>query len=198
MSLWVFLLAAILLSLERLCYIWAWHYPESFRAFCARPATAVLGEPVAALQKLFYCFKGLQLAVFIGWCYFHGGGVLSLFNGNPLALTVGGASLIAGQLLNFSVFYRLGRVGVFYGNKFGHEIPWSREFPFSLLKHPQYVGVVLSIWGFFLIMRFPHADWYLLPILETAYYALGIRFEQTKKLCSKLRSFATPLPTGER
>lgn len=198
MRLWAFLLAAILLSFERLCYIWAWHLPESFQSFCARHAATVLGEPVAALQKLFYCFKGLQLAVFIGWCYLHGGASWSSLSISPLALRIGGVALLIGQILNFSVFYRLGKVGVFYGNKFGYEIPWRREFPFSLLKHPQYVGSVLSIWGFFLIMRFPHVDWYALPILETVYYALGIHFEQTKSSAASVRvSPPHPLPESE-
>jgi phosphatidyl-N-methylethanolamine N-methyltransferase len=178
MSLWAFLVAAVLLSLERLCYIWAWHAPESFRAFCARPAVAALGEPVAVLEKLFYGFKAIQFAVFLGWCYLHGGGPFSSLSGDFVVVVLGGVSIVAGQLLNFSVFYRLGRIGVFYGNKFGYEIAWSRAFPFSFLKHPQYVGVVLSIWGFFLAIRFPHDDWYLLPMLETTYYVLGIHFEQ--------------------
>jgi hypothetical protein len=82
-------------------------------------------------------------------------------------------------MLNMSVFYRLGKVGVFYGRQLGYEIPWCRAFPFSLLRHPQYVGTLLSIWGFFLVMRFPHNDWYLLPTLETVYYVLGAYFEQT-------------------
>jgi hypothetical protein len=30
----------------------------------------------------------------------------------------------------------------------------------------------------FLIMRFPHADWYLLPAIETVYYVLGAYCEQ--------------------
>ena len=94
------------------------------------------------------------------------------------SLGLGGALLVVGQILNVSVFYRLGKVGVFYGNKLGYEIPWCRAFPFSVLKHPQYVGTLLSIWGFFLIMRFPHDDWYLLPTVETMYYVLGAYFEQ--------------------
>jgi methylene-fatty-acyl-phospholipid synthase len=98
--------------------------------------------------------------------------------GGVLSLVVGGALIVVGQSLNLSVFYRLGRVGVFYGNRFGYEISWRREFPFSLLQHPQYVGTVLSIWGFFLVLRFPHDDWYLLPTLETVYYAVGAYFEQ--------------------
>jgi phosphatidyl-N-methylethanolamine N-methyltransferase len=67
---------------------------------------------------------------------------------------------------------------VFYGDKFGYEVCWCRKFPFSLLKHPQYVGALLSIWGFFLAMRFPHEDWYILPALETVYYSLGAYFER--------------------
>ncbi len=94
------------------------------------------------------------------------------------SFTLGGALIVTGQVLNVSVFYRLGEVGVFYGNRFGYQIPWCNEFPFSLLKHPQYVGTLLSIWGFFLAMRFPHPDWCVLPMLETAYYSLGAYLEQ--------------------
>ena len=71
-----------------------------------------------------------------------------------------------------------GNNGVFYGNRFGYETHWVKDFPFSLLKHPQYVGAVLSIWGFFIAMRFPRPDWYLLPCLETVYYFLGAYFEE--------------------
>jgi len=86
--------------------------------------------------------------------------------------------MAAGQALNVSVFHRLGKIGVFYGNKLGYRIPWSRKFPFSCLKHPQYVGALLTIWGFFLVMRFPYDDWYLLPVLETVYYGFGAYFER--------------------
>jgi len=178
MSLWIFFVAAVLLSLERLCYVWAWRSPQSFRAFCDRPAVAAFGDPVAVLQKLFYCFKGIQFAVFFGWCYFHGYGSLPPFSRDLVALAMGTVAIVAGQFLNFSVFYRLGKIGVFYGNKFGYVVPWCREFPFSLLRHPQYMGVLLSIWGFFLAMRFPHDDWYILPTLQTAYYVLGAYLEQ--------------------
>jgi hypothetical protein len=178
MTLWVFLLAAAMLSLERICYVWISRAPGRFRAFCNRPAVAYFGKPVDVLQKLFYGFKGIQLAVFLGWCYFHGHGSPSPLHGGVFSLGGGSALIVAGQILNLSVFYRLGRVGVFYGNQLGYEIPWRRAFPFSLLKHPQYVGAVCSIWGFFLTMRFPHDDWYMLPTLETAYYILGAHFEE--------------------
>jgi hypothetical protein len=178
MNLWAFLAAALLLSLERLFYIWVSRTPSAFRAWCDRPAVAALGEPVEVLQKLFYGFKALQGAVFFGWCYWQGNGTPGAFGGDVAALGAGVALLVVGQLLNMSVFYRLGKVGVFYGNRLGYELPWCRAFPFSWLKHPQYVGTVLAIWGLFLIVRFPHDDWYVLPALETVYYAVGAYFEQ--------------------
>jgi len=178
MSLWALLGVAALLSLERLCYVWIWRAPEAFRAWCDRPAVARIGKPVDVVQKLFYGFKVIQGAVFVGWCYVYSQGVLWPLSGSAWSLGLGGTLVVVGQILNVSVLYRLGKVGVFYGNKLGYETPWCRTFPFSLLKHPQYVGTVLSIWGFFLIMRFPHDDWYLLPTVETVYYALGAYFEQ--------------------
>jgi hypothetical protein len=40
--------------------------------------------------------------------------------------------------------------------------------------------VVLTIWGFFLGMRFPHDDWFMLPVLETLYYAVGAQLEDER------------------
>jgi len=45
--------------------------------------------------------------------------------------------LIVGQFLNYTVFHRLERGGVFYGARFGHAVPWCTDFPFSVLRHPQ-------------------------------------------------------------
>ena len=178
MSLWVFVCAAALLGVERICYLWIWRVPDKFRALCADPVVAWIGEPVEALRFLFCGFKILQCAVFFTWCYIYGHGSLLPANGIAWSLGLGALMIAAGQALNVAVFHRLGKIGVFYGNKFGHRIPWSRKFPFSCLKHPQYIGALLSIWGFFLVMRFPHDDWYILPALETLYYALGAYFER--------------------
>jgi len=175
---WVFLFAAALLSLERICYLRIWRNPEAFRASCMRAPVIHAREPVNALRYLFYGFKLLQCAVFIGWCYIHGDGQLVALAGGRFANLLGAALIMIGQLLNLSVFYRLGNVGVFYGNKFGYPVPWNPKFPFSIIDHPQYVGALLTIWGFFLVARFPHDDWYFLPLLETAYYFAGAYFER--------------------
>ena len=120
MSLWIFLCAAALLSLERICYLWIWRAPGDFCALCARPAITRIGTPVDVLQFLFCGFKILQCAVFLAWCFVYGNGSLWPPSSDPLSLTLGAALLIGGQILNISVFYRLGKVGVFYGNKFGY------------------------------------------------------------------------------
>jgi phosphatidyl-N-methylethanolamine N-methyltransferase len=171
------LVAAVGLALERACYVGIARAPGPFQRLCARPTIVRLGEPIDVVQKLFYGFKVLQLSLFVGWCWAHEPAAPALLNGSAGALLIGGVLLVAGQILNASVFYRLGRVGVFYGNILGHAVPWCREFPFSVLSHPQYVGTVLSIWGFFLAARFPGDDWFVLPALETVYYVVGARLE---------------------
>lgn len=166
--------AGALLGVERAVYVWIARAPASFRRWCARGLHGRLGEPVSAVQWLFLAFKILQVGVFVGWCAGRDGTFLSL---HAASLGVGAALLVIGQGLNVLVLYRLGRVGMFFGDRFGYDVPWCRAFPFSVLTHPQYVGAVLSIWGFFLVARFPERDWFLVPMLETALYVAGACLE---------------------
>jgi phosphatidyl-N-methylethanolamine N-methyltransferase len=174
----IFFCVAFLLSIERICYLWIWRKAAAFRYWSARPIWAWIGAPVDILAVLFGGFKALQVAVFAGWCYVYGNGSLWPLNGTVPSLTAGALLIAIGQSLNIGVFYRLGKVGVFYGSKFGYRVPWQEGFPFSFFKHPQYVGTVLSIWGFFLLMRFPHNDWYVVPALESVYYGVGAYLER--------------------
>jgi methylene-fatty-acyl-phospholipid synthase len=172
----LFVCAAVLLSLERIAYVLIWRHPERFGAWCARSAGGGQGPPVERVRALFFVFKAIQAAVFAGWISAHGGAAPASA-GLP-AVAAGIALVAAGQVLNLGVFARLGTTGVFYGNRFGCDVPWCRAFPFSVLSHPQYVGTVLSIWGLFLMTRYPYSDWYLLPALETGYYWVGARLER--------------------
>ena len=131
MTLWFLLGAAVVLSLERLCYIYVSRAPERFRRFCQRPVVAPLGAPVEVLQKLFYGFKAMQFTVFLGWCYVHGQGSLSPPGRGVWHLGAGGALIVVGQILNCAALYRLGKVGIFYGRQLGYDVAWSRAFPFS-------------------------------------------------------------------
>lgn len=54
--------------------------------------------------------------------------------------------LSVGQLFNISVFYTLGKDGVYYGARWGRSVPWVDGFPF-IVKDPQYMGVTLTLAG---------------------------------------------------
>ncbi|MFO0775701.1 MAG: methyltransferase [Nitrospiraceae bacterium] len=178
MTLWSLCVAAGVLSLERVCYAWVWRHPRAFRRWCTHPLLASMGEPVDVLRNLFVLFKTLQLTVFVGWCYLYGGGVLIQPEEHGLWIGLGGALIAVGQMLNLGVFVQLGKIGVFYGNKLGYHVPWCERFPFTVIRHPQYVGAVLTIWGFFMTTRFPYDDWFVLPVLQTGYYVAGAYLEQ--------------------
>lgn len=178
MTLWSLLIAAGALSLERFWYAWVCHHPESFRRFCSKPVVALFGEPVNVLRNFFFCFKTLQLSIFFGWCYLYGEGTIIPPGEDGLWIGMGSVLIAIGQVLNVGVFLQLGKIGIFYGNELGYHIPRCQDFPFSLLRHPQYVGAVLSIWGFFMTTRFPYDDWFILPILQTGQYAIGAYLEQ--------------------
>jgi methylene-fatty-acyl-phospholipid synthase len=171
----MFVAAAGALAVERVAYGWIYNNPQRF-AIAARRVPIPGGlDPVSFLELLFFVFKLVQAAVFVAWCLEHGGVVVS--SDRALALTTGVTMIGAGQYLNLRVFQLLGREGVFFGNRFGLVLPWQQRFPFSWMRHPQYVGASLTIWGLFLALRFPAADWIVLPLLETAYYAAGSLFE---------------------
>jgi methylene-fatty-acyl-phospholipid synthase len=166
---------AALLSLERLTYAAVWRAPNAFRRWSDRHARQ--RSAIDTLVLLFVAFKVLQTAVFLGWCFAHNGNLLPYSSDGRVPIA-GGVLIAAGQILNISVFRVLGRVGVFYGNRLGQVVPWRQTFPFTWFEHPQYVGTVLTIWGFFVLMRFPAPDWLVVPALETVYYALGAYFER--------------------
>lgn len=177
MSLSLFAVAAFLLALERVCYVWVARWPASFLAVHSRVTGVRSSDPTTVVERLFLFFKLVQAGVFAAWLWVHGEGSFWPVDTPAAAVLLGGAAVAAGQTLNLAVFQRLGRTGVFYGDRFGFDAPWVDAFPFSVCRHPQYTGTVLTIWGLFLIARFPHADWWALPALETLYYAIGARLE---------------------
>jgi methylene-fatty-acyl-phospholipid synthase len=183
--------AAALLAVERASYAVIARVPGAFVRLCSRLAPSVRGGPVAVVGRLFCGFKALQVAVFGLWCWVHGGVAVSA-DEPLLVLPLAGTLIAVGQVLVLATFHRLGRIGVFFGDRFGYQLGRCREFPFSLLAHPQYVGTVLTIWGLFLALRFPHDDWYALPLIETLYYAAATRLESPGGPVQSLRKTMAP------
>jgi len=100
-----------------------------------------------AVERAVYALKAHQTTVFAAWCLVYGNGSLAPAHPGPIVLGGAAALVVVGQILVIATFYRLGRTGVFFGDRFGYEVRHCREFPFSLLSHPQYVGTMLTIWG---------------------------------------------------
>ena len=130
---------------------------------------------VTVVERLFHTFKGLQFGVFIAWCNAHGGRFPFPAPHGPFVTVLCWTLAGAGQVLVVSTFYQLGRTGVFFGDQLGHAVPRCRAFPFSLLSHPQYVGTLLTIWGGFMLVRFPHDDWWAFSRPSTIRAGCGSR-----------------------
>ena len=69
-------------------------------------------------------------------------------------------------------------VGVFYGDRFDHQGPWCRGVSLLIVQTSAICRHAALHLGFFLVVCFPHDDWYLLPLLETGYYTLSAYFER--------------------
>lgn len=167
--------AAALLGLERIFYFWLSRRPLTFVRIC-RSAGGL--DPVRAVEGLFYAFKTIQAGVFLWWCLAFSGGALLPVAAGPVAVAAGALLVAGSQVLNVMAFRRLGRVAAFYGREFGLSVPWRSEPPFTWTRHPQYLASVGTTWGVFLIFRFPHDDWFWLPLLTTVYYWLGATLER--------------------
>lgn len=77
---------------------------------------------------------------------------------SKLELLIPAFVLVAfGQLLNFRVYQLLGRDGVYYGFRFGKQIPWQTSWPYgnsnSLVRFrdPQYVGSMSTLVGLLIL-----------------------------------------------
>lgn len=94
--------------------------------------------------------KVVQFSSVAAWLGIRGaniGGIARLVMQEPL-LAVGGVGLVIfGQVLNAGIYRAIGHKGVYYGFKLGHTIPWVDGFPFTVVRHPQYVGSVATVVG---------------------------------------------------
>jgi hypothetical protein len=85
-----------------------------------------------------------------------------------------------GQSLNAGIFAAIGHVGVYYGFKLGHKVPWVTGWPFDTVAHPQYVGSVLSVWALIALLwgQLPGSSLLALGLYWTALYVVTGAHEQ--------------------
>lgn len=175
----VLVISVLLLSLEKMCYMFVFNHPQCFKRF----SEGFINQPEPPVKLLGYflsAFKIIQLGVFVYWWHITSG--LNIFQNtsNMPVMIIGLILIVSGQALNFSVFHKIGNTGVLYGKQFGYPVPWVTSFPYSVLKHPQYVGTLISIWGAFLVMNFSYEYWYAIPAVESVLYILGAEQEHVR------------------
>lgn len=121
------------------------------------------------------CSVGVQFMSVWAWLYVRGVSSslpLVLQSAHPLQILVAVGLFVFGQVLNAGIFKAIGHAGVYYGFKLGHVVPWVDGFPFTVVKHPQYVGSVASVWGAAVLVYglVPSADLVLLVFYWTLLY----------------------------
>lgn len=114
------------MSFTTVLYTFAWLFP---RLWATKVATALGQHPSDAVATVCYVAKVLQ-------------GVMTLYCANfssfPISALLFAAVMVGvGQFLNYKVYELLHHDGIFYGCRFGLEIPWVTAFPYSHIRDPQ-------------------------------------------------------------
>ncbi|XP_030968613.1 phosphatidyl-N-methylethanolamine N-methyltransferase [Quercus lobata] len=112
-------------------YFWLWTNPQSWVELCGKGR-----DPSKVMANVSHLLKLVQfLSLFsVSYNYLSWPPPLYFW---PLFLF--------GQFLNFRVYQLLGESGTYYGVRFGKNIPWVTEFPFGVIRDPQYVGSIMSL-----------------------------------------------------
>ncbi|XP_038694918.1 phosphatidyl-N-methylethanolamine N-methyltransferase [Tripterygium wilfordii] len=123
------LLAAVGVLVPFPFYYWLWTNPQSWVNLCGKER-----DPSKVMAQVSHCLKVAQLISLYT--------VSSLSWPPPLYFW---PLFGFGQFLNFRVYQLLGESGTYYGVRFGKTIPWMTEFPFGVIRDPQYVGSIMSL-----------------------------------------------------
>eukprot|EP00929_Paragymnodinium_shiwhaense_P115907 TRINITY_DN85079_c0_g1_i1.p1 TRINITY_DN85079_c0_g1~~TRINITY_DN85079_c0_g1_i1.p1 ORF type:complete len:219 (-),score=22.60 TRINITY_DN85079_c0_g1_i1:258-914(-) len=155
------------MAMPHCLYAAIWERPKAFQELAENGPLKVLGaNAVEVFGKLVLAVKSLQIGTVLSWCEWgllpavgfmapNGGLAIAraITSAAPARLALGCSFLAAGQSLNLGIYNAIGKDGVYYGFKMGRPVPWATGFPFNLgLRHPQYVGSMLSWTGLFTLL----------------------------------------------
>ncbi len=176
--------AFFLLAIERILYAYWYCYPKHFERAVRRGSFGyrIQQEPLLwkCAMKLGMYVKVFQFSVVIADLVLRcnlTNPFLSLSSSSPEALywaIFGAVLILIGQGLNYAVFKALKPIGVYYGYEFGYDVKMVSCFPYNtgFISDPQYWGVVLCIWGIYLMLG---ASSYIVPLLETFWYVMSMK-----------------------
>jgi hypothetical protein len=162
-----------------------WHYPSGFTDATKKlPLSSLGSHPVDVFASLEVIAKLVQL---VGVLFFLGfSGCSAIWNSwlqtPPWCWLILLLCVAFGQTLNLAMYQAIGDAGVYYGFKLGRQVPWASGFPFNIgLRHPQYVGVVLTLLGGLtvtLCREVAELGWAQLVVVWAGMYAIMSAMEQ--------------------
>lgn len=171
--------AFFLLSIERILYGFWYIYPKSFEKHVRKGTFGgrLQAEPLLwkVAMTLGMYIKVFQFSVVIFDLLMRCDLGLNPFASQEAMIRVigGVVLLIMGQGLNYATFKALKPVGVYYGYEFGYDVPMVTGFPYNIgISDPQYWGVILCIWGIYLVLG---ASSHVVPVLETFWYFMSMK-----------------------
>eukprot|EP00320_Phaeocystis_rex_P009900 CAMPEP_0119072790 /NCGR_PEP_ID=MMETSP1178-20130426/59718_1 /TAXON_ID=33656 /ORGANISM="unid sp, Strain CCMP2000" /LENGTH=211 /DNA_ID=CAMNT_0007054827 /DNA_START=87 /DNA_END=722 /DNA_ORIENTATION=+ len=190
-----------ILALPHVLYLWLWTRSSTWIAMTGM-VTRLLGGKWPAdkayqgdqacryMASIAHVIKATQAASVIAWFSVYSPDALTPSGAlsQPVwRLVLGATGLLLGQGLNVSIYTAIGRNGVYYGSRFGAPLgPWCTSFPFNIPvvgRHPQYTGVLLSLWGGVLLTcddAATAAGFPQLAILWSMFYVFTGLVEQTE------------------
>lgn len=89
------------------------------------------------------------------------------------------ALIIIGQILNLTVYNKLGLEGVYYGGQF-KKLPMITSFPYNITPNPQYIGCMLTQYGVFLF--YPYREMLIISVYSMLWYILTSEIEKIPKI----------------
>ncbi|WZZ34207.1 hypothetical protein YC2023_017608 [Brassica napus] len=143
------IVAAIGVLLPFPFYWWLWTNPQSWVNLCGQGK-----DPSTVMARVSHVLKAAQLlslfsVASLSWpppLYFWPVMAFGQFlNFRSQSLCPGSVSVCWIEIESKAVYQLLGEAGTYYGVRFGKNIPWVTEFPFGVIRDPQYVGSVMSL-----------------------------------------------------
>ena len=151
-----------------------WNFPSKFAALCKKYTKLHPVEVFAVLEGVGKIWQGGAIALYLGTSGLRAAGA-AMAAAPAWCWAACAASVAAGQTLNFAMYATIGNAGVYYGFKLGRPVPWATAFPFNVgLRHPQYVGVVLTLWAALLALLTEEVASHGMPQLLLAWGAMYI------------------------
>ena len=174
------IIAFLLLGIERFLYGYWYIYPNRFMAAVRQGVfgTSIQEEPLhwKSAMTLGKYVKVFQFSVILYDLLMQCDTITNPLQCNSdqiCTVVLGTVLLVAGQGLNVAVFQALGPMGVYYGYEFGYKVERVSGFPYNIgISDPQYWGVVMTIWGIYLVVS---ASSYTVPVVESFWYVVSMK-----------------------